>query len=184
MTEAEVGKESKLMAIWRSVSLSDKIQIFMAAILLATGLVSAISSISALSLTRKQIAESNEFAANASWERFVEVAIENSEMAAGISNDQLAKMNVAQQAAYQWFLERMLFAGEQILYATDDDKQWHLSIKLESARHLPLLASEYFSRDDFCTYRAELRGVLVELDKENPNANLKFESIKCDASYD
>jgi hypothetical protein len=161
--------------------LSDKIQIFMAAILLLTGMVAAYSSITQLSLMRKQIAETNEFAGNASWERFVEVAIEHPEMAAG---QDPSKLEGTEVAAYQWFVERLLFAGEQVLYATNNDPQWRLSIKIEAARHIPLLSSEYFGSDDFCTYRKSIRDILSELDIENRNQNLKFSSIKCDPKFD
>jgi hypothetical protein len=165
----------------RPISLSDKIQLFMAVILLATGMVSAFSSIKALSLTRKQIAETNEFAGNASWERFIEVAIANPKMAAGLNPSDLKSSEVV---AYQWFVERMLFAGEQILYATKDDAQWRLSIKMESKRHLDLLATNYFTHGDFCTYRKSIRDILAELDRENPKKNLKFAELKCDPKYD
>lgn len=175
---------SRVSRVLSRVSLSDIIQIFIAFILVCTIVISAI-------VARNQLDRNAELAGNASWAGYVEAAINHPAMAAGYSKmklDQISKLppeeRDAQEASYQWFVERMLFAGEEVLYATNDDPQWHLSIKLEAKKHLAILKQDYFTKDDFCLYRRPIRHILAELDQENPNLELKFASLKCPEIYD
>ncbi len=133
-----------------------------------------------ISVSEQQFKIAAEQAGNASWERFVEVAINKPKMAAGLN---LSTLNRQDVVAYQWFVERMLFAGEQILYATRDDPQWHASIAIETERHLDLLRTEYFTDFDFCTYRKEIRNLLIEVDNENYKNEARFLNIRCNPKF-
>lgn len=107
---------------------------------------------------RQQALLEREIAANASWERYMELASEHPDFAAGLP---YATLDLKQKTAYLWFVERMLFAGEQILTFDPNDKQWKLAIEIEARIHQSYLESHDFLSESICSYTIALRRTLV-----------------------
>jgi hypothetical protein len=107
-----------------------------------------------------------EIAANASWERYMEIASARPEFAAGLDYGRAAP---ADRTAYGWFVDRMLFAGEQILSFAPNDPQWTRTIQNEARAHKSYLESETFINGSYCDYTSRLRttvaGAFSKVDK-------------------
>lgn len=108
---------------------------------------------------REQALLQREIAANGSWERYMEMASSRPQFAAGLDYTSLP---AEQKTAYLWFVERMLFAGEQILGFDPNDAQWKLTIQIETRVHRSYLASDDFISESFCAYTVNLRTTLIE----------------------
>ena len=100
-----------------------------------------------------------EMAANASWERYMELASARPLDAVGRDFPSLSPV---EQTSYFWFVERMLFAGEQILGFDPHDPQWRLTIAIEARQHASYLGSPQFLDESLCTFTVRLRQTLIE----------------------
>jgi hypothetical protein len=105
-----------------------------------------------------------EIAANASWERYMELALARPELAAGLDYSHALP---SVRTTYAWFVARMLFAGEQILGFAPNDAQWKLTIKNEAGKHNSFLASDDFIYGTYCVYAVRLRTTVIEAFSEN-----------------
>ena len=117
---------------------------------------------------RDQVALSREIASNASWEGYMELAFANPAMARGLKLDSLSPDD---QERYKWFVEKMLFSGEQILWYTPGDYQWRSTIKTEVSRHISYFESPEFLRTSNCDYIAETRAIIGELSQKARRRN-------------
>lgn len=108
-----------------------------------------------------------EITANASWERYMELASDHPQLAGGLD---YARLSRVQQIEYYWFVERMLFAGEQVLGVDPEDAQWKLTIQAEARQHPSYIGSPDFLVESICTYTQSLRLTLVEaFAREDPS---------------
>lgn len=107
---------------------------------------------------RQQALLEREIAANGSWERYMELASQHPQFAAGL---EFASLTTERKTAYLWFVERMLFAGEQVLGIDPSDRQWQLAIETEARIHRSYLASQEFLQESICSYTRALRQTLV-----------------------
>lgn len=104
-------------------------------------------------------------AADATWERYQELAFQFPELEAGQVNFQDSDSR-PEDVRYAWFVERGLFAGDQIMDAEPDDPQWQDAIVWEVQRHRRYITSNMFLVDtpqamsSYCTYRAAVRNLI------------------------
>lgn len=108
-----------------------------------------------------------EMAANGSWERFMELSSEKPKFAAGFGKEEYQKIDVDQRNSYIWFVERMLFASEQILSYDPSDAEWQLAIQEQARVHASYIQSNEFLDNSICSYTAQLRNVVANAFKDS-----------------
>lgn len=67
-----------------------------------------------------------------------------------------------QKVEYMMYVERMLFAGEQVLTFDPEDTEWRLSIQMEARRHSSYLRSHDFLSESLCGFTRNLRRTLIQ----------------------
>jgi hypothetical protein len=143
------------------------IQRFIAAVLLVAAIIALLSMCTSERTAR--LAQ-----ADATWERYMEFAFQNPGLETGNFNfrDGTSPADVR----YAWFVERGLFAGDQIVAIAPDDPQWQDAIAWEVDRHKRYILSNTFLLDSpprmssFCTYRRHLRDIIVRTLGSDPRA--------------
>jgi hypothetical protein len=102
-----------------------------------------------------------ELAANASWQGYMDQAVRNPNLAEGTKN--YGNLTIDEKAKYAWFVERMLFAGEQIVTVMPDDELWKSSIQIEIKRHLSFLEHDDFLKDSLCDYEPRMAKLITSI---------------------
>lgn len=132
-----------------------------------------------------QSALQREIAANGSWERYMELASSKPLLAAG---QDYASLPPLKKVEYFWFVERMLFAGEQVLNIDPDDAEWQSVIQVEARRHSTYFGSRDFIFESMCGYMHKLRRTLAEAFETSDvqlAARLRHRDTQCSAAgYD
>lgn len=104
--------------------------------------------------SREQSALQREIAANGSWERYMEMASGKPHLAIG---REYTKLSAVEKVEYVWFVDRMLFAGEQALTFDPGDTEWQLAVQTEAARHTSYLGHPDFLVESMCSFTRDLR---------------------------
>jgi hypothetical protein len=127
-------------------------------------------------------------AADATWERYMELAFQYPNLESG--NVNFHDGTSAEDVQYAWFVERGLFAGDQIMAVEPDDPQWQDAIAWEVERHKRYILSNTFLLDSpagmssFCTYRRPLRSIIIQTLRSDPRAarRLDIAEARCRAT--
>jgi hypothetical protein len=104
-------------------------------------------------------------AADATWERYMELAFQYPNLESGQID--FRDGNSPNDVQYAWFVERGIFAGDQIMAIQPDDPQWQDAIAFEVERHKRYILSNTFlaespaTMSSFCTYRRPLRSLII-----------------------
>lgn len=103
-----------------------------------------------------------------SWERFLEVSIQNPNLAGGINYTDELEAETSER--YVRFVDRFLVSAELVLAANPDDVQWRSAIAEDIAKHQSYLSHPDFLQMDgsnntvsgYCSYSEEVRQLIKE----------------------
>ena len=70
---------------------------------------------------REDAKRAREVSARAAWEKYLEMAFQNPELARA----NLQQFDEKTFEQYEWFVSRMLYAAEEVLLLTSDDRSWN-----------------------------------------------------------
>jgi hypothetical protein len=101
----------------------------------------------------------HEIAANQSWERYMALSLEHPDFVNGAKFESLKP---EERASYIFYVQYLLFASEQVLEYSKNDREWNFSIVYEARRHLPYLSSKKFLDAEVCSYSEDLKSLLSE----------------------
>ena len=109
---------------------------------------------------RDQVSLTREVAQYQAWRVWMDKIDEKPEWSFGID---FGKLSRADQIKYIWYVERLLFAGEEILWYTPKDYQWESTVKFQLSYHKSYLESSEFVEESFCDYTSPIRKIIVQV---------------------
>ena len=80
---------------------------------------------------RQDLYRSREVNARGAWDKYLEMAFENPKLALA----EIEKFSSLEYEKYEWFVSRMLYAGEEVLALTNDDRNWKGVIETQIGFH-------------------------------------------------
>ena len=87
---------------------------------------------------RQDLYRSREVSARGAWDKYLEMAFENPKLALA----DLDKFTPLEFEKYEWFVSRMLYAAEEVLALTNDDRNWNGVIETQIGFHSPYLCGQ------------------------------------------
>ena len=100
--------------------------------------VAAIAFVFSVFKNRQDLHRSKELSARAAWGKYLEMAFDNPKLSlAGI--DKFSPLEFEQ---YEWFVSRMLYAAEEVLDLTNDDRNWIGVIETQIGFHSAYLCGQ------------------------------------------
>ena len=86
-----------------------------------SALVAACAFVISVVKNREDAKRAREVSARAAWEKYLEMAFLNPVLARA----NLQQFNETTFEQYEWFVSRMLYAAEEVLLLTSDDRSWN-----------------------------------------------------------
>jgi hypothetical protein len=121
-------------------------------------MISAVAAVLALGIAARQVyvgrASQREATANALWARYLELAIEHSDLAHPADSDQTRN-----NPRYAWFLSYLLFAAEQILDLSSRDEKWRHTISTQLRYHRHALSA---AAHDITFYSSSVQEMITD----------------------
>ena len=96
-----------------------------------SAVVAASAFVISVAKNRQDLYRSREISARAAWEKYLEMAFANPML----SLADTTKFTPLEFEKYEWFVSRMLYAAEEVLTLTNDDRNWNGVIETQIEFH-------------------------------------------------